>query len=173
MLALVAVVAVVAMVGFSWAFLARRDADARFRDATALRLYGESQLLLAGLSPGGSDDVTAIQKLLAALAIPSHHQGERYPLLTALQQERDLLKVINVPAMVGSVAFSPDGTRIAAGVADNTVRLWDASTGKPIGQPLRGHDGMVTGVAFSPDGTRLASGSVDQTVRLWDVTTGQ
>ncbi|MEE6178713.1 nSTAND1 domain-containing NTPase [Mycobacterium sp. 050134] len=172
-LVLVAVVAVVAMIGFGWAFLARRDADARFRDATALRLYGESQLLLAGLSPGGSDDVTAIEKLLAALAIPSHHQGERYPLLTALQQERDLLKVIDVPAMVAGVAVSPDGSRIAAGLADHTVRLWDALTGKPIGQPLRGHDGIVTSVAFSPNGARLASGSMDQTVRLWDVATGQ
>ena len=69
---------------------------------------------------------------------------------------------------VSSVAFSPDGTRIASGSDDNTVRLWDAATGQPVGDPLTGHTDAVTSVAFSPDGTRIASGSVDNTVRLWD-----
>jgi WD40 repeat protein len=37
---------------------------------------------------------------------------------------------------VNSVAFSPDGTRIASGSGDNTVRLWDMVTGQPVGQPI-------------------------------------
>ncbi len=72
-----------------------------------------------------------------------------------------------------SVAFSPDGTRIVSGSADNTVRLWDAATGQPIGQPMTGHTGAVSSVAFSPDGTRIVSGSGDKTVRVWDADTGQ
>ena len=53
------------------------------------------------------------------------------------------------------------------------MRLWDATTGQPVGQPLEGHTRWVLSVAFSPDGTRLASASADGTVRLWDATTGQ
>ena len=35
--------------------------------------------------------------------------------------------------IVYSVAFSPDGTRIVSGSGDNTLRIWNADTGQPIG----------------------------------------
>ncbi|KAG2033566.1 WD40-repeat-containing domain protein, partial [Suillus americanus] len=69
---------------------------------------------------------------------------------------------------VNSVSFSPDGTRIVTGSDDNTVRLWDAGTGEPVGEPLRGHTDLVRSASFSPDGTRIVTGSNDHTVRLWD-----
>jgi WD40 repeat protein len=71
------------------------------------------------------------------------------------------------------VAFSPDGHRIVSGSYDNTVRVWDADTGKPVGQPLTGHIMAVLSVAFSPDGKLIASGSMDNSVRLWDAVTGR
>ena len=39
-----------------------------------------------------------------------------------------------------SAAFSPDGKRIVTASEDKTARLWDAETGKPIGEPLKGHE---------------------------------
>ena len=71
---------------------------------------------------------------------------------------------------VYSVAFSPDGTTLASGSADNTIILWDATTGQ-YKQTLIGHKRAVYSIAFSPDGTTLASGSWDRTIKLWDTAT--
>src|SRR5208337_797846 len=72
-----------------------------------------------------------------------------------------------------AVPFSPDGTRIVTASQDKTARIWDAATGKPIGEPLKGHEGVVTGASFSPDGTRIVTASQDKTARIWDAATGK
>jgi WD40 repeat protein len=66
-----------------------------------------------------------------------------------------------------SLAFSPDGTRLAAGCADNTIRLIDVASRQEVAE-LRGHTDYVHAVAWSPDGTRLVSASGDFTLRVWD-----
>jgi len=65
-----------------------------------------------------------------------------------------------------SVAFSPDGRRIASGSVDHSVWLWDAATGQQIGSRT-GHLSWVTSVAFSPDGNSIVYGGADNVVRLW------
>jgi len=69
-------------------------------------------------------------------------------------------------ASVNTVAWSPDGTRIASGGDDGSVQVWEASTGKNI-FIYRVHTGKVNAVAWSPDGKSIASGSSDMTVQVW------
>ncbi|MGV3660008.1 MAG: WD40 repeat domain-containing protein, partial [Prosthecobacter sp.] len=77
---------------------------------------------------------------------------------------------------VRSVAFSPDGSRIASGSYDNTLRLWDAASGQTL-RTLEGHSDSVRSVAFwqiSPKAPLLViSSSSDGTIRLWDADTGE
>jgi len=85
---------------------------------------------------------------------------------------------------VTSVAFSPDGRQIVSGSGsaynshDNTVKLWDATSGRVI-RTFSGHKDAVVSVAFSPDGRQIISGSGsaynshDNTIKLWDAATGR
>lgn len=70
---------------------------------------------------------------------------------------------------VHSVAMTPNGTRIIAGLGDCTIGIWDAVSGVKIKDRLRGHSGPVRSVACSHDGAHVISGSDDCTVRLWDM----
>ena len=72
---------------------------------------------------------------------------------------------------VFSVAWSPDGTTLASGSGDDTVKLWNAADGTLL-RTLQGHTDWVNSVAWSPDGTTLASGSFDETVKLWNAADG-
>ena len=70
---------------------------------------------------------------------------------------------------VYGAAFSPDGKRIVTASADLTARIWDAASGKPISDHLRGHMDWVNSAAFSPDGERVVTASNDFTARIWDI----
>jgi len=75
-------------------------------------------------------------------------------------------------AAIRSVASRADGEFIASSGEDNTIRIWDASSGEPAGV-LRGHGDWVLSIGFSPDGKEVVSGSRDNTVRIWNVTTAK
>ena len=146
------------------------EAERASQVATGLRLIAESQAMLAGARIGG--DESAILRLVSADRITPSAEA-RGALLDALSWLRDMRKLVVTDAPIAAVAVSPDGRRIVSGSADNTLRLWNAETGAPVGGPLEGHTDRVWSVAFSPDGLRIVSGSSDTTLRLWNAETGK
>jgi WD40 repeat protein len=72
---------------------------------------------------------------------------------------------------VQTIATSADGKWLATAAADNTIKLWDLSTGQPA-RSLAGHTAAVTALHFSPDGTKLFSGSADKSIRVWQMADG-
>jgi hypothetical protein len=80
---------------------------------------------------------------------------------TKAQQMKDnSLSLKGHARIVHCIDFSPDGKQLASGSEDQTVRVWDLSTGKAL-YVLKGHTGAVLRVIFSHDGKRLASAGLD------------
>jgi WD40 repeat protein/mono/diheme cytochrome c family protein len=71
---------------------------------------------------------------------------------------------------VYGASWSPDGSKIAFGCADNTVRAIDAKTGKQV--LFQGaHNDWVLDTTFSTDGSHLVSVSRDMSMKLTEVAT--
>jgi WD40 repeat protein len=108
-----------------------------------------SLLAAAGGSPGQSGEVVLIDPIKGAL-----------------------VKVLGTMSDVMlSVCFSIDGTRVAAGGADNSIHLFDVAGGKEQ-LLIQQHADWVMAVAFHPDGSHLASASRDRSARIYDSKTG-
>jgi hypothetical protein len=96
--------------------------------------------------------VDTVSPFLSPLAI------EKLALLRTLKGHTD---------SVNSVALSADGQILASGSHDDTIKVWELSTGKLM-RTLT-DEGGVFSVAISPDGQTLVSGSWDQTIKVWGV----
>jgi WD40 repeat protein len=160
--------------GTVWGF----SADARLFAA------GGAQLCLWDVA--GGSQLLALPQLswVTAVAFTPHQPG-----LIATGHDDGVVRLWDLPGkrlaaelsghqeMVGALAFSADGKRLASSGEDKIICLWDlgqhpdgSRTGALLGR-LAGHTDRIPSLVWHPDGRRLYSAGWDTTVRVWDTTT--
>jgi WD40 repeat protein/transcriptional regulator with XRE-family HTH domain len=152
-----------------------------FAAATALAIHASQQvaqqrnIAISGLLISQSQQLRnanpGLSRLLSVAAWrinPS--SAARYAMLAAAAGRPGMAVLTSHGGAVDSAAFSHDGTTLATGNADGTVRLWDAATHRQITTLTRSL-GQVTSLGSSRYGTILAVGGADGTVQLWDTAT--
>ena len=85
-----------------------------------------------------------------------HHSGR---LAMSLAGRRD---------QVNRIAYLPDG-RLASGLHEGTIRIWDTCTGQESIPPFVGQDGVVISLAVAPTGKNLASGTYNGSFCIWNL----
>lgn len=72
---------------------------------------------------------------------------------------------------IQAIAWSHDGSKLAAGYSDGVVRIWDTNSTDLVAT-LEGHTDAITSIGWSPVDNRIVTGSFDGTVRVWNSTNG-
>lgn len=123
---------------------------------------GPDRITAFALDPNGGRIATAsVIQGVPTIVIRKTENGEVAATLTGHQ------------GAIHSVAFSPDGTKLVSGSADQTARAWSLSEAPKELSQFAEHMGEVRAVAFSGDGTQVLSGAENGTVRLWTVADGK
>ena len=134
--------------------VARALAEAKVGEALAAKARAEDFLTVISVSKAlnaaREGDPSTVRTELAI--VEELGRGDRFDVgLARAMADQSIASLRGHEMRVDSVAFSPDGSMLASGSDDGTIRLWDVSTEQPIGEPLRGHRPTVSlSVAFSP-----------------------
>ncbi|HKQ73771.1 MAG TPA: protein kinase [Blastocatellia bacterium] len=94
---------------------------------------------------------------------------EWYLLARSLHQERLELKSDDI---IYSLAYSPDGKKVAAACGNGLAKIWETTTGKEL-LKIKTNGATLGAIAFSPDGHSLATCGGDRVIRLWNADDGQ
>ena len=141
----------------------------------AVKARADAIALLA-LSKAETDPVTALELLLGAWP---KKKAQPFPIPSvafaairnSLSSSRPSKTLVGHKKSV-VLAFSPDGQRLISGSRDGTVRLWDAVTGEPMGEPLQATPGIIHSLDFSPHGNRIVTADL-RGIQVWDAATGK
>jgi len=143
--------------------------DVNAERALARRHLYASRMALIQIAQQNNQPARIMQLLRSLIPEADHGEDLRdfewHYLWRKYHGEESRLRGHNGP--VNAVAWSPEGTWIASGGADHSLRIWDASTGAEH-LHLKGHRGEVKSIAFSRDGNQLISAGLDGKLKRWD-----
>ena len=148
-----------------WIGTADSDGVVRLWEAATGKLIWEK--------PKGTGRKLAFSPKASTLAIGGYYS----PQITLWDLEQNAV-IHELPQNARALAFSKDGSLLAAAGRDKVVRLWDPQTGALINS-FNGHEAELYAVAISPDGRMLATGggrgggSQHNEIRLWDIASGE
>jgi hypothetical protein len=157
---LVALFAVLA--GLAW----KKERDIRLQAA-------QSDFLIACEKVEQDRADLALSYLARALANNPQHVAAQARFLSLVTDREWILPraVMRHEDTVFLSEFSPDGRWVVTASADDTAHVWDAATGKSIGQTMTHLDNVYSAM-FSPDSCQVVTASADHTARVWEAATG-
>ncbi|MCE9630778.1 MAG: protein kinase [Planctomycetia bacterium] len=160
---------------------ARRTAELRESEAERQAAAARSQLffsnVLLAAEARDRDNVGEARRLLDAARALVGDAGAAQQVeidCAAASLDESLHVIDGHEEMVTSVAWPPDGSRVATGEAGGRICVQPpaGSTAAADLLVLEGHTGPVWSLNFSPDGALIASGAADGEVRIWDAVNG-
>jgi len=103
---------------------------------------------------------------------PTENLGPEGPAAAIPEIRAQLLRTFPAHrSSINDLRLLSDRRRFVSASADNTIRLWDLSSGEEL-QTFEGHETFVNAIALSPDEKTLYSGSADGAIFAWDAETG-
>ena len=171
---------------------ATSQADAQSRataeaNAVAERNIAQEQELIASVREiaGAANlnlDVDPERSVLLALQAITLTDKIGQPLIEAqdalhraVQASRAQFTLLGHTGQVMGVTYSPDGKRLATIAMDNTIKIWDTSSGINLITISTGKSLIFYyySLSFSPDGSRIAASAADNLAKVWDAASGK